>query len=161
MDHLVVAVAGTVGHDARRRLGDAFDDHRVAQDRGLEGHLQIVLDHHGEAAQLRVVAIRVDRSLFDQRAQFFLAQFRHAPQPRAPRPRAPWQKTTESAPYRAVDFLEDRRVGVDRDGAGGVTHQEVGVWPPESAYLAATQPAEGDQVPARSPEWSCRPVRTG
>jgi hypothetical protein len=82
MDRLVVAVADTVGHDARCRLGDAFDDYRDAQDRGLEGHLQLVLDHYGEAAQLLIVAVSVDRGLFEQGVQFFLAQLLHAPQPR-------------------------------------------------------------------------------
>jgi len=43
----------------------------------LKGDLQVVLDHHGEAAQLLVIAVRVDRGLFDQRVQFFVAQFRH------------------------------------------------------------------------------------
>jgi asparagine synthetase A len=48
-----------------------------AQDRGLEGDLQVVLDHHGEATELLVIAICVDRGLFDQRVQFLGAQFRH------------------------------------------------------------------------------------
>ena len=37
---------------------------------GLEGDLQVVLDDHGEAAQLLVIAVRVDRGLFDQSLQF-------------------------------------------------------------------------------------------
>ena len=58
-------------------LGDFLDRHRHAQNRGLEGDLQVVPDHHGEAAQLLVIAVRVDRGLFDQRVQCFVAQLRH------------------------------------------------------------------------------------
>jgi len=35
--------------------------------RGLEGHLQVVLDHHGEAAELLFLVVRIDCGLFDQR----------------------------------------------------------------------------------------------
>ena len=55
--------------------GDFLDRPRHAQDRGLEGDLQVVLDHHGEAAQLLVIAVCVDRGLFNQRDQFFVAGF--------------------------------------------------------------------------------------
>ena len=58
-------------------LGDAPDRYPDAQDGGLKGHLQVVLDHHGEAAELLFVVVRIDCGLFGQRVQFFLTQFRH------------------------------------------------------------------------------------
>ena len=42
-----------------------------------KGDLQVVLDHHGEAAELLVIAVCVDRGLFNERVQFSVAQFRH------------------------------------------------------------------------------------
>jgi hypothetical protein len=54
-----------------------LDRHRHAQNRGFEGDRQVILDHHGEATQLLLIAVRVDRGLFDQRVQFFVAQLRH------------------------------------------------------------------------------------
>jgi hypothetical protein len=72
----VLSVADAVRDDAGLCLSDAPDRHQDAQDRGLEGHLQVVLDHHGEAAELLFVVVRIDCGLFGQRVQFFLAQFR-------------------------------------------------------------------------------------
>jgi hypothetical protein len=68
---------GAVRDDPGLCLGDAVDCHHDAQDRGLEGHLQVVLDHHGEAAELLFVVVSIDCGLFGQRVQLFLAQFRH------------------------------------------------------------------------------------
>ena len=71
----MLSVADAVRDDAGLCRGDALDRYRDAQDRGLEGHLQVVLDHHGEAAELLFLVVRIDCGLFDQRVQFFLAQF--------------------------------------------------------------------------------------
>jgi len=73
----VLFVADAVRDDPGLCLGDAVDRHHDAQDRGLDGHLQVVLDHHGEAAELLFVVVRIDYGLFDQRVQFFLAHFQH------------------------------------------------------------------------------------
>jgi len=74
-DRLVLFVADAVRDDPGLCLGDALASYHDAQDRGLEGHLQVVLDHHGEAAELLFVVVRIDYGLFDQRVQFSLAQF--------------------------------------------------------------------------------------
>ena len=71
--------------------------------RGLEGHLQVVLDHHGEAAELLFLVVRIDCGLFDQRVQFFLAQFQHEREPR--------RKAALSAPpFGPTDLTAARRV---------------------------------------------------
>src|SRR6266480_3851028 len=63
-------------HESRRSEAEPL------WDGGLEGRLQVVLDHHGEAAELLFVVVRIDYGLFGQRVRFFLAQFRHERKPR-------------------------------------------------------------------------------
>ena len=59
-----------------------------------KGRLQVVLDHHGEAAEQLFVVVRIDCGLFGQRVQFFLAQFRHERKPR--------RKAAVIAPFRCA-----------------------------------------------------------
>jgi hypothetical protein len=60
-------------------FGLAFFPHGYCdtEDRRLERHGQVVLDHGGEPGQLLVLVVTVHRGLGDQRVQFRLAQLAH------------------------------------------------------------------------------------